>query len=640
MASIFDPTDPIMPFRAPQTEYQVNIDPASDLGEMSDFEPTVEASERNFWPYIGVIALTFIVFAVRLLNLQVTQSATFRVLAQGNRVESRYSQPPRGVIVDQKGQDLVKNIPLYSLDLLPAQLPKVKADREAIYQRVSDLTGVSKDEIVKQIDKYGLTYNKDITLKDNLDRDTALDWQVKLGDLTGIAVNLTPNRSYDLTKGMAHLLGYVGKVAAEDLKTRPELQRQSTIGKAGLELFYDKFLQGTVGRDQVEVNAAGKIQRVVANEPAVPGNTLKLYLNKDFQQVMGDALKEGAEKAGSKKGVAIAMDVNSGGILGMVSLPDYDNNVFSQTDKSNERQKFLSDKDQPLFNRAIAGMYPPGSTSKPIWAAVGLQEGIITELTDIQTPAEIKIGQSTFPDWKYHGHADVKKAIAESNNIFFYAVAGGYDKIKGLGPQKMKEYATRFHWGLQTGIDLPGESKGFMPDPDWKKQKLKEPWYIGDTYHQGIGQGYMTLTPLQIVNAVAAIANGGTLYEPRLVKEIVDQDGKAVEVPGKKVAQEHIINADALRIVREGMRQTVTAGSASPLNTLSMQVAGKTGTAQFEEKDKTHAWFVGFAPYDKPKIAILVMVEGGGESFDVAVPIAKNILGWYSEHSQDVQVTE
>lgn len=640
MASIFEPTDPIGSFHAPDTEYQVNIEPTSDIGDVSAPEEMAEGRDRFFFPYLAIVAIVFMVLGVRLLNLQVTQSANFRVLAQGNRIEARYTLPPRGVIVDHKGKDLVKNIPLYSLELYPAQLPKTKASREAIYQQVSSVTGIPVSDIVGQVDLRGLSSLEPITLKPSLDRDTALAWQIKFGFLSGITVSRLPNRSYETTPGLAHLLGYVGKVSANDLKERPELLSQSYIGKSGLELFYDERLQGIVGKDQVEVDSKGQIQRVVASDSAMPGNTLKLYLDKDLQQVMADALKEGAEKAGRKKGVAIAMDVENGGILGMVSLPNYDNNVFSQTDKSSERQAFLTDKDQPLFNRAIAGAYPPGSTVKPLWSVAGLDEGIITEKTDIQTPSEIRIGDSVFPDWKSHGHADVKKAIAESNNIFYYALAGGYDKIKGLGPQKMKDYAQKYGWGTPTNIDLPGEGKGLMPDPTWKKDRLKEPWYIGDTYHQGIGQGYMSLTPIQLLNSIVAVANGGTLYEPRLVKEIISQEGEVVETPGGKVLRKNIGDPKNLQTVREGMRQTVLEGTARPLNEISMPIAGKTGTAQFEEKDKTHAWFVGFAPFDKPKFALLVMVEGGGESFDVAVPIAKNILTWYSEHDQEVYQTE
>lgn len=636
----FESTPAIGNFEAPNTEYQVTIEPASDLGDAQAPDEVRDVSERSFKPYVAFFGVVLVLLGLRLVNLQVTKASAFQVLAKGNRVETRFTQPPRGVIVDRKSRDLVKNTPAYSLELYPAQLPKTKSARELIYQQVEQITGIKQSDIIGQVDIHGLNSLEPITLKADIDRDTALMWQIKLATLSGISMTRLPSRSYDNTLGLSHLLGYIGKITEKELKERDDLSASSFTGKAGLESAYDSYLQGKVGREEAEVDSKGRIQRVVSSEVAEPGNILNLYLDKDLQAEMAAALLEGAEKAGRKKGVAIAIDPRNGGILGMVSLPSYDNNVFTQTDKADERKRFLNDKDQPLFNRAIAGAYPPGSTTKPIWAAAGLQEGLINEKTNIQTPAQITVGSSVFPDWKPHGNADVKKAIAESNNIFFYALAGGYDKIKGMGPTKMKEYAQRFGWGSKTNIDLPGEAKGLVPDPAWKKEKLKEGWYIGDTYHIGIGQGYLSLTPLQIANSITPFANGGTLYEPRLVKEIKSLDGVVIASPGDKVIRKDVVSSDTIRIVREGMRQTILEGTARPLNEIPMAIAGKTGTAQFEEKDKTHAWFVGFAPYENPEITLLVMIEGGGESFDVAVPIAKRILTWYSIHGQEVQRTE
>lgn len=630
MASIFEPTDALGSFHRPEGEYQVNVDPTPDVDGLSAEERS-EVNERSFRLPVAFFVFLMAILAFRLVNLQITQGQLFSGLAKGNRVETRRMVPPRGVILDRNGATLVKNVPLYHLNLYPAQLPKEKADRETIYQKIEEVTGIKAKDIIVEVDKKGLRSIEPITLRNNLDRDTALLWQVKLGFMSGLLIDQIPTRSYQSGLGLAHTLGYVGKITAEELERRPDLPMTAIIGKSGLELAYDKELQGREGKDEVEVDSKGQIQRVVASEPAVPGHTLTLHVDKELQQVVTEALAEGAKQAGRRKAAAIAMDPETGGILALVSLPEYDNNLFVQPEKRKERQALFDDKDQPLFNRAVNGLYPPGSTVKPLWAAAGLHEGLITEKTDLKTPAEIKVGQSVFPDWKPHGHADVKKAIAESNNIFFYALAGGWDKIKGLGPAKMKDYATKFGWNQKTEIDLPSEVQGTFPDPDWKKKRLKEPWYIGDTYHMGIGQGYMAISPLQLIRSINAVANNGTLYQPRIVKEITDSEGKKIEVPSPK-SQEINMNDATFRIVREGMRQTILEGSATPLKDIPMPIAGKTGTAQFEEKDKTHAWFVGFAPYDKPTISLLVMVEGGGESFSVAVPIAKKILTWYSDH--------
>lgn len=634
MASLFDPADPLMPFDRPDAEYQVNVDPVPGVDGMSVDDQPDEKADRSYYPAYIIFVLLLVTLVFKLTNLQITNGQLLQVKAKGNSIETRRLTPPRGEIVDQTGQVIARNVPVYNLDVYPAQLPKKLADREALYDQVQAATGIPKSDIDAAVKKTGLSSLEPVVLKNNIDRDTALLWQTHLGSILGVSVDDVPFRSYDASSGLAHLVGYVGKVTQDDLNSRPDLLPTSQIGKTGLELSYEEQLQGTDGKEDLEVNSKGQIQRVVSADAALPGKTLELYLDKDLQRVMTDALESGMKAAGRTKGVAIALDPQTGGVLGMVSAPYYDNNLFVQNDKQKERQALFDNKDLPLFNRAIAGAYPPGSTSKPVWAVAGLSEGAISESTDIQTPAEITVGQSHFPDWKSHGHADVKKAIAESNNIFFYAVAGGYDKIKGIGPVKMKDYATKFGWGQPTKVDLPGEKKGLVPDPDWKKKNLKESWFIGDSYHEGIGQGYLSITPIQLIRSIATIANGGTLYAPRLVKEIKDSEGNTVEKIEPQVDAKNMIDPNVDRIVREGMRQTVLAGTSRPLNEIAMPIAGKTGTAQFSAADtgKTHAWFVGFAPYDNPTIALLVMIEDGGESFTYAVPVAKQILSWYSDN--------
>lgn len=630
MPNPFEPGDPLASFSRPESEFQVNVDPATDIDGLITPEESLDRTERSFrWP-LAVFSIIILILTFRLINLQVTEGVAYQVLAKGNRIETRRLAPPRGVIVDQFGNSLTQNLPLYQLNLYPAQLPKQKEDRQQIYDKLERITGIKASDIIVEVDKKGLRSIDPITLRPNLDRDTALLWQVDLGFLSGLVVEQIPVRSYEPDLAFSHAIGYVGKISEKELPERPDLHLNSIIGKAGLEQQYDRFLQGTEGKEELEVDSKGQLQRVLANEPPRPGKVLELYVDKDLQKVMAEALKEGAEKAGSSKGVALAIDPRTGGVLGMVSLPSYDNNLFVLPDKGKERSLVFADKNQPLFNRVIAGLYPPGSTTKPIWAVAGLQEKIISEKTNLITPSEIRIGRSVFPDWKPHGRADVKKAIAESNNIFFYALAGGYDHIKGLGPARLKDWGRRFGWGYKTGIDLPGEVGGLFPDPDWKKKKLKQAWYIGDTYHLGIGQGYLSLTPVQLANSIAAIANDGKLFAPRLAKSIKDSQGNTIETLGEVMVADKLADSNNLRIVREGMRQTVLEGSATPLADIAMPIAGKTGTAQFEEKDKTHAWFVGFAPFDQPTITLLVMVEGGGGSFDVAVPIAKKILSWYS----------
>jgi len=328
-------------------------------------------------------------------------------------------------------------------------------------------------------------------------------------------------------------------------------------------------------------------------------------------------------------GVAIVMDVRSGGILSMVSLPDYENNLFATKIAKEDYQKLILDKSNPMFNRAVSGTYPPGSISKIIMAAAGLSEHVIGKNTAFDTPAEIKIGEYIFPDWKDHGYTNIVRAIAESNNIFFYALGGGYDQIKGMGVAKMKQYWEMFGLGAQTGIDIPGEASGLLPDVEWKKRVKNEPWYLGDSYHVAIGQGDLLVTPIQMLRATAVIANGGKLLEPQLVKKILGADGTVIKEFGPQIEREGFLSSDVIRTVGEGMRMAVTEGSARNLNDLPVDVAGKTGTAQFLNNQKTHAWFECYAPYDNPEIAIIVMVEGGGGGHEIAAPVAKDILSYY-----------
>ena len=262
-------------------------------------------------------------------------------------------------------------------------------------------------------------------------------------------------------------------------------------------------------------------------------------------------------------------------------------------------------------------------------AAAGLQEGVITENTTINAPGEIKVGNYTYPDWKVHGLTDVRKAIAESVNIFFYAVAGGWDKIRGLGIVKLKDYLLKFGFEERTGIDLPAEAKGLVPDPEWKEKTKKEIWYLGDTYHLGIGQGDFLVTPIQMATAAAAIANGGEVLKPQIVSKITDKDGKLIWEFKKEVKRSGIIDGANLQVIREGMRQAVTSGSAKRLGDLPVQAAAKTGTAQFGSEGKTHAWMIAFAPYANPEIVVATLIEDGGEGHATAGPVVQEVFSWY-----------
>jgi len=303
-----------------------------------------------------------------------------------------------------------------------------------------------------------------------------------------------------------------------------------------------------------------------------------------------------------------------------------------------EYNAFLNDENNPLFNRAISGEVPSGSTIKPVVAAAALQERVISENTSFLSIGGLHIGQWFFPDWKAGGHGvtNVRKALAESVNTFFFYIGGGYQDFVGLGVDRLVKYMRLFGLGEKSGLDLNGESAGFVPTSDWKEETKNEAWYIGDTYHISIGQGDILVTPLQVANFTAAVANGGILYRPYLVQSLLDENNQVVKQIEPQIIRRDFIDPYNLQVVREGMRQTVIAGSARSLSVLPVNSAGKTGTAQWSSKKQNHAWFTGFAPYENPEIVITVLVEEGREGSEVSVPIAKEILDWYFSQRESV----
>lgn len=597
---------------------------------------------KTIYYFISIIVLVFALILGRTIQLQIFNGNYYRELAEGNRVRLLPIPAQRGVIYDRNNKELLRNIPGFSLAIIPQDLPRKKEDRLEIVKKLSELSGVDQEEIESLLKKYGAYGYQSLIVKDNLDYNTALKLYIENANLPGIEIVSGSKRGYYLTSStesmpsLSHLIGYVGKLNDDELesnKTKGYLP-SDLIGKTGLEKAYESSLRGTYGRKKIEVNAVGKEQSVLAMEPPAPGNNLVLTLDLSAQKKLEELVKETAENTGKKRISAIAMNPEDGGIIAMVSWPAFDNNKFVGGIDKESYNAYLNDPDRPLFNRTIGGIYPPGSTVKLVVAAAALQEKIVSKTTSFLSLGGIEVGGKFFKDWKVggHGYTNVTKAIAWSVNTFFYYAGGGYEKFVGLGVDRINKYMASFGIGSKTNIDMPGENTGFLPSREWKKEAKNEIWYVGDTYNISIGQGDLLVTPLQAAVWTAAVANGGNIVTPHLGDKIVDPVTKKDTPLKYEMTKNSLVSDYTLQVVREGMRECVAYGSCGMLRSLSFPTAGKTGTAQWSKNQPTHAWFTSFAPYQKPKIVMTVLVENGGEGSVIAQPIAYRFLDWWGKN--------
>lgn len=575
-------------------------------------------------------ASVLVLLGARVFFLNVVKGGYYQDVAVRNSVRNVLLPAPRGLIFDRYGKQLVRNVPSMELLATPADLPKTEGDRRALVERLRNIIAFDSDEWSSAIQSAGGTFSLPIVLKSSLTQDEVLLFSARAAEFPGISLERSAVREYQDGLIFSHILGYEGKIRKEELDKYPEYLPIDSIGKQGIEKSYESELRGKRGADRVEVDSRGAIKKALGVFDPEPGNDLILNIDADLQKRLFDSLSSALEKADLRKGAAVAIDPRDGSVLALVSLPSFDNNLFAGGIDSVNYTELIGDDALPLFNRALAGEYPPGSTIKPFLASAALAEGVVTPSTQIESRGGITVAGFSFGDWKAHGFTDVRHAIAVSSDVYFYSVGGGYGNIRGLGMEKMNEYEERFGFGSETGIDISGEKRGLLPTAAWKENKIGERWYIGDTYHASIGQGFVLATPIQLANATAAIANGGTLWKPRVVGQIRSRDGTMQAVAPEALCR-NVIDPSILKIVREGMRMTVTenVGTAQSLASLPVAVAGKTGTAQFGAEKKTHGWFESFAPYDHPTIALVVLVEGQENEGYFAVPVTKEMLSWY-----------
>ncbi len=577
-------------------------------------------------PYALWFLLTAVVLLLtgRSFYLQIVKGTELRSRAEQNRVDQLVIPAPRGLIYDRDGRLLVENISNTDLIFDPALLP-VQENEGYLIDNLIRLLPASDPETIKDSLMKARTTQRPSLVARALDHDTVLSLQESAHDIVGVRLMASLVRRYLYPQPLAHVLGYTGAVTAEELAQDGSLYLTDTTGKSGIEKTYDTMLRGTHGWTYTEVNAAGAPQTDLGRVAPIPGQDVRLTLDVELQTRLYDLFARQDQDKFAKtgqhtSGAAVVMNPQSGEMLALVSYPAFDPNTFSQPSLLKDNEAFIDDTRNPLFNRATTGTYQSGSVIKPFIAAGALQEGLINASTTVFSTGGISIGPWRFPDWKAGGHGttDVKKAIAESVNTFFYMITGGLDTQPGLGVEKTLDYLRKFGWAEPTGIDLPAEAAGFLPSRQWKEETKGERWYIGDTYHLGIGQGDVLVTPLQVATATAALANGQKLPQPHLVTK--DTKSKSLN-----------ISPTHIETIRQAMRQAVTEGSGRGLAALPVAIAGKTGTAQIGGSQETHAWFTSFGPYDNPELVVTVLLERGGEGDEQAVPFARQIWQWWIE---------
>ena len=614
---------------------------------LKDLRDEQELFDRRAWVGLLIISLCMLALLSRYFWLQVYSFENFSTRSESNRVSVRPVVPNRGLIYDRRGRVIAENLPAYRLEITPEKVAGDGAGLEALLDELSTLIELS-DYNLKSFHKSRRNYRvfDSIPVKFNLSEREVARFAVNRHRFQGADVVPYLSRNYPYGELLTHVLGYTGRLDADDIAgvDRGNYRGTRTIGKIGIEQYWEKELHGTSGFERVETNARGRVLKVLEREHAIAGTDLVLSIDVAVQKAAWDAL-------GERPGAVVAIDPRDGSVIAMVSKPGYDPNAFVNGIGQQAYQDILNAPGRPLFNRALKGGYQPGSTLKPFIALAGLELDLITPEHRVFSNGKFYIDGYSRPyrDWKDMGHGwvNLSSALEQSVNTYFYQLA------MDLGIDRMHEYLTQFGFGMPTGIDMPGEGKGILPSREWKRAVHELPWYPGETVIAGIGQGFNVMTPLQLANAVATLVNGGTRFAPRLLyasKSAGVERAKRIDAP--VAMQVPVDDPQDWQAVLDGMDQVVNGlrGTAKRIAVNSRyRIGGKTGTAQLYKlgKDKIykedelpvhlrdHALFIAFAPVEEPRIAIAVVVEHGGAGSKAAAPVARATLdAWLDQEVQ------
>ena len=545
-----------------------------------------------------ILVLVVGVLATRLFYLQVAEGGYYAGLSRENLVSILPLRSTRGLIYDRAGRPLVNNIPSYVVRLRPADLPTDR--RPEVFERLSTLTDVPLADITQAVDRNADRLFEPVRIASDVPLDIARLIAEEGRSLPGVEVIVEERRVYPYGPLVSHLLGYTGPVSAEELESLAAegYLIDDTLGKTGVESTFEQELRGRYGVEQVEVDHSGRLVRSLqVVEEARTGNSLEMTIDVEIQRQAEEAVRWATDIVDLKRGVMIVMNPQTGEILAMVSLPSYDNNLFAAGITNDDYQALIEDPNRPLVNFAISEQYPPGSTYKLVTGTGALAEGIISTRSQVDTVPYLQIGSYRYWEWNRRGWGplDIYSGFAHSSDTFFYQLAGS------LGIDRLAQWAGEFGFGRPTGIDLPAEARGIIPTDAWKRDLFNEPIYPGEVYQAGIGQGYDAATPLQVLNAYSALANGGSLLRPQIVRRVLAPDGSVVRDFEPEVLRELDVDKDVLRTMRVAAREVVTSRHTFNLVNLPIVVAGKTGTAEFGTRDRQgrlpfHSWFVAFVP--------------------------------------------
>lgn len=574
-----------------------------------------DLSEKALYAAYIIIVL-FFVLILRLWQLQILQGSEYRRMSEENRLRILRIAAPRGIIYDRNGIPLVKNSPYYSVSINPWHLDKVNI------KALSEALRINTASLIEKLNQQKRSVYEPIRLKEGMTFKDVAFIEARISDFPGLHIDVDMSREYIFGNAGAHLIGYLGRLTTFQSRA-PEFRKvpsDAFIGQWGIEKLYDRELRGVPGETIIEVDALGRELRLIQEKPPVKGDDLTLAMDVNLQ-------KEAEESFGEKTGALVALKPDTGEILALVSRPSFDPNLFARGINYREWEGLLKGPRQPLLNRALQSQYPPGSTFKIVTATAGLEQGVIDTDAKLTCKGEIAYGKWHFGCWqkKGHGTLSLHRALVESCDVYFYEVG------KRLGIDSIALYARELGLGRELGIPLARERQGLIPDTKWKQEKRKQQWYLGETFNAAIGQGYVAVTPLQMAAMMSIVANNGYFYKPSLLMLKNKPD------PVRKSG----IKQETFEAVRKALQGVVNepGGTGWASRSSIVSISGKTGTAQvvglkgvskhLSAMQMDHAWFVAFAPYERPEIALSVMVEHGGHGGSAAAPIAKKAVEAY-----------